>query len=100
MLGNRSPSFFLLNYGLPEWLVRNLLMIPRFAISPRVIIERKPLSETAQRKRWTGYLLNVALIPDSAKIPLIVDGSEIPRSEVRQRFARIARIETLRPEQR
>jgi type II restriction enzyme len=100
VLGNRSPSFFLLGYERPEWLVRNLLVIPRFAISPRVIIERKPLKESARRKRWTGYLLNVALVPDSAKIPLIVDGSEVARAEVRERFARIARIQTLRPEQR
>lgn len=100
VLGNRSPSFFLLGYELPTRLVRNLLVIPRFAISPRVIGERKPLAETARRKRWTGYLLNVALVPDSAKIPLIIDGSEVPRAEVRERFARIARIQTLRPEQR
>lgn len=100
VLGNRSPNFFLLSYKLPDWLVRNLLVIPRFAISPRVVIERKPLTETARRKRWTGYILNVALVPDSAKIPLIIDGSEVPRAQVREHFARIARIQTLPPEQR
>jgi type II restriction enzyme len=100
ILENRSPNFFLLHYQLPEWLVRNLLVIPRFAISPSVIIKRKPLSVTARRSKWTGYVLNVALIPDSAKIPLIVDGAERSPREVREKFARIARIQTLRPEQR
>jgi len=100
ILDNRSPNFFLLHYQLPEWLVQNLLIIPRFAISPSVVIKRKPLSATAERKHWTGYVLNVALIPDSAKIPLIVDGAERPRSEVREKFARIAKIQTLKPEQR
>jgi len=100
ILDNRSPNFFLLHYQLPEWMVRNLLVIPRFAISPSVIIKRKPLSATAERKHWTGYILNVALIPDSAKIPLIIDGAETPRREVREKFARIAKIQTLKPEQR
>lgn len=100
ILTNRSPNFFLLHYQLPEWLVRNLLVIPRFAISPSVVIKRKPLSATAERRNWTGYVLNVALIPDSAKIPLIIDGTERPRREVREKFARIAKIQTLKPEQR
>ncbi|MCW5549327.1 MAG: hypothetical protein KIT44_10230 [Opitutaceae bacterium] len=98
--GNASPSFFLLHYQLPEWLVRNLLVIPRFAISPSVIIQRKPLSASARRSNWTGYVLDVGLIPASAKIPLIVEGSEIPRRVVREQYARIAKIQTLKPEQR
>jgi hypothetical protein len=100
ILGNRSPNFFLLHYQLPEWMVRNLLVIPRFAISPSVIIRRKPLSVSARRSNWTGYVLNVALIPGSAKIPLIVEGSEIPRNTVREQYARIAKIQALKPEQR
>lgn len=100
VLGNRSPNFFLLHYQIPEWIVRNLLVIPRFAISPSVIIKRPPLSATAERKNWTGYILDVALIPSSAKIPLIVEGAEIPRRVIREQFARIAKIQTLKPEQR
>jgi type II restriction enzyme len=100
VLGNRSPNFFLLHYQIPEWMVRNLLVIPRFAISPSVIIRRKPLSASAERKHWTGYVLDVGLIPASAKIPLIVEGAEIPRHAVREQFARIARIQTLKPGQR
>ncbi len=100
ILGNKSPNFFLLHYQLPEWLVRNLLVIPRFAISPSVIIQRNPLSASARRSNWTGYVLNVRQIPDSAKIPLIIEGSEVNRSEVRAQYARIAKIETLKPEQR
>lgn len=98
--GNESPNFFLLHYQLPEWLVRNLLVIPRFAISPSVIIKRKPLSSAAERSQWTGYVLNVRLIPDSAKISLILEGSEVNRRVVREQYSRIARIAGLKPEQR
>jgi hypothetical protein len=100
VLGNRTPNFFLLHYQLPEWMVRNLLLIPRFAISPSVIIKRKPLSATAERSKWTGYVLNVRLIPDSAKISLIVEGSEVNRRDVRAQYAHIARLQALKPEQR
>ncbi|MCM2275003.1 MAG: hypothetical protein NDI75_09450 [Candidatus Didemnitutus sp.] len=98
--GNRSPSFFLLHYQLPEWMVRNLLVIPRFAVSPSVVIQRKPLSAAARRSNWTGYILDVSLIPPSAKIPLIVEGTAIPHQTVREQFARIAKIQTLKPAQR
>ncbi len=100
VLGNRTPNFFLLHYQLPEWMVRNLLLIPRFAISPSVITKRKPLSAAARRSEWTGYVLNVRLIPDSAKIPLIIEGVETSRHVVREQYARIAKIEGLKPEQR
>ena len=100
ILGNRTPNFFLLHYQLPEWMVRNLLLIPRFAISPSVIIKRKPLSATAERSNWTGYVLNLRLIPASARIPLIIEGSEVNRRDVREQYSRIARLQTLKPEQR
>lgn len=100
VLANRTPNFFLLHYQLPAWVVRNLLLIPRFAISPSVIIKRKPLSATAVRSKWTGYVLNVRLIPDSAKIPLIIEGSAVNRLDVREQYSRIARLQTLKPEQR
>ncbi len=100
VLGNKSPNFFLLHYQVPEWVVRNLLVIPRFAISPSVIIKRKPLSASAERSKWIGYVLNVSLIPASAKIPLIIEGSEVNRHDVREQYARIAKIAGLKPEQR
>ncbi|MBI2518705.1 MAG: restriction endonuclease [Opitutae bacterium] len=100
VLGNRTPNFFLLHYQLPEWMVRNLLLIPRFAISPAVIIRRKPLSAVARRSAWTGYILNVGLVPASAKIPLITEGVVADRRDIREQYARIARLQVLKPEQR
>lgn len=100
VLGNKTPNFFLLHYQLPEWMARNLLLIPHFAISPSVIIKRKPLSATARRSTWIGYVLNIRLIPGSAKIPLIIEGAESSPSEVREKYAHIARLQTLKPEQR
>ncbi|HVU24913.1 MAG TPA: DpnI domain-containing protein [Opitutus sp.] len=100
VLRNKTPHFFLLHYQLPEWIVRNLLLIPRFAISPSVLIKRQPLSAEARRSEWIGYVLDIRLIPESAKIPLIRDGTEVNRDDVRERYARIARLQALKPEQR
>lgn len=100
ILGDKTPHFFLLHYQLPEWMVRNLLFIPRFAISPSVITKRKPLSAAARRSNWTGYVLNVRLIPDSARISVITEGVEADRRDIRAQYSRIARLQTLKPEQR
>lgn len=100
ILGNQTPNFFLLHYRMPEWFVQNLLLIPRFAISPSAILKRKPLSATARRSNWVGYQLNVALIPNAAKISLVVEGSEVPRREVREKYSRIAGFQEMKPAQR
>ncbi|QYM79660.1 hypothetical protein K0B96_03305 [Horticoccus luteus] len=100
ILHNRTPNFFLLNYELPAWFVRNLLLIPRFAISPAVVSPRRPLSSSARRHEWVGYTLNISLIPQAAKIDLVVDGAEIERTLVREKYARIARLANLPPDSR
>lgn len=58
------------------------------------------VSATARRSNWVGYVLNVGLGPASAKIPMIADGVEIPCQVVREQYARIAKIQTLKPAQR
>ncbi|MDP1580416.1 MAG: DpnI domain-containing protein [Candidatus Didemnitutus sp.] len=100
VLGNRSPNFFLLHYQLPEWFVRNLVVIPRFAISPTVIQKRAPLAASARRAQWIGYKLDLGLVPAAAKISLLVEGSEVSPTTVRAQFARISRIQELKPAQR
>lgn len=97
---NLTPNFFLLHYELPAWLVRDLLLIPKFAVTSSVIIPRKPLGETARRKRWQGYVLDFAQIPNVAKIPLVIAGVEREPSAVRADFARIAPVREMKSDQR
>ena len=96
----RAPHFHLLHYELPTELVRNLTVIPRFAISSSAIQRRNPLRDSARRPKWVGYVFNLRIVPDSAKIALVREGEVIDLTLVRRQFAKIARIESLRPEQR
>ena len=97
---NLAPNFFLLRYQLPAWLVRDLLLIPKFAITNSAIVPRKPLGATARRKFWQGYTLDLTQIPSVAKIPLVTEGIARPPAEVRADYSRIEPIRALKPEQR
>ena len=96
----RTPHFFLLHYQLPAWLVRDLLLIPKFVITKSAIVPRKPLGESARRKHWQGYTLDLAQIPTVAKIPLVTAGLEREPAAVRADFARIAPVREMKTEQR
>jgi type II restriction enzyme len=95
-----TPHFYLLHYQLPAWIVRDLLLIPRFVITPSVILPRKPLRETARRKHWQGYTLDLDQIPTVAKIPLVSAGNVRGASDVRADFARLEPVRELKIEQR
>lgn len=95
-----TPHFQLLHYLLPDELVQNLTVIPRFAISPSAIRRRNPLRASARRAAWVGYVFDLRGIPDSAKIALVREGEAVDPNRVREQFAKIARIESIRPEQR
>ena len=95
-----EPHFYLLHYRLPAWLVHDLLLIPRFVITPSAILPRKPLRETARRKHWQGYTLDLSQIPAVAKISLVVAGSIRCANEVRADFARLEPVRKLKIEQR
>lgn len=97
---NRTPHFHLLHYVLPEAMVRNLVVIPRFAISSSAIRPRNPLSKVARRAAWVGYLFDLRLVPSTAKIALIHEGEIIDPVSVRAQFGKIARIASLSVEQR
>ena len=97
---DRTPNFFLLRYEVPIWEVRDLQLIPRFAISPSVIARRKPLAPSARRPNWVGYTLRIALVPTAAKIDLIINGAEVDRREVRAKYEQITRLASLPPESR
>lgn len=97
---NRTPNLLVLHYHLDLWRVGNLLMIPSFAFPLSAIEKRKPLAPTARRAGWVGCNILLGAIPQDARIPIIVDGVPVPTKQVRQQYARIRPLKTLRPEQR
>jgi len=63
-----NPNFFLMDYDLNNFEVRNFLVIPKHFFIPEIIEKRKPLSETAQRAGWIGCNILLQSIPKTGKI--------------------------------
>ena len=100
ILMDRTPNLFLLRYSLPELMVRDVLLIPRFAFSLSVLEERKPLSANAIRARWVGCNFLLDRIPSDARIAVVVEGKPVAVSSVRRAYDRLRSLEKLNVEKR
>lgn len=79
--GNLNPQLFVMDYT-ENFLVKNLIFVPKFFFSVDIIEKRKPLSENARRAGWIGCNILFEKIPEQGKINIIRDGKEIPAEKV------------------
>ncbi len=92
----RTPNLLVLQYS-PDWLVRNLLLIPRVFFSASVIEKRVPLGPQARRAGWVGCNILLGQIPQDGKITVVSAGSILPEHEVRREFARVRKLAKVPP---
>lgn len=71
----QNPSFFFLNYILPDYRVKNFIVIPKYFFIREIIEKRKPLSENARRAGWIGCNILLRGIPQSGKIYFVRNGN-------------------------
>jgi len=71
---SRTPHLLTLHYDSASWSVRNLTLIPSFALTLSCLEKRKPLAPTARRKGWVGCNILLFNIPRDARIAMISDG--------------------------
>lgn len=91
-----TPNFYLMQYELATWSVKNLLLIPSFAFPLSAIVKRNPLSPNARRAGWVGCNIALNRIPPDARIHVVSERRASPENEVRAQFSRVkplARIE-------
>lgn len=79
---SNNPNFFLLNYDLQNFEVRNFLVIPKHFFTPEIIERRKPLSLTARRAGWIGCNILLQNIPQTGKIFFVRDKQIEPKKKV------------------
>jgi type II restriction enzyme len=79
---SRNPNFFLLNYDLQKFEVRNFFVIPKHFFIPEIIERRKPLAPTARRAGWIGCNILLQSIPQTGKIFFIKDKHIEPKEKV------------------
>lgn len=84
----RTPSLLLLEYS-PTWEVRVLTAVHHSLITQDCIEKRKALGPTARRAGWTGCNIVLPRIALEGRIPLVIDGSALPREAPRTAFARL-----------
>ena len=94
----RNPHLFVMTYA--DWMVNNLLIIPKFFFVPNIIEKRKPLADSARRAGWTGCNIEIGNIPDSGKIFIIRKGQEEDKSRVVDQYQRTLSLQTTKIESR
>jgi type II restriction enzyme len=95
---DRLPHFFVLRYG-PE-VVRDLMLIPSFALSASAIEPRRPLSATARRAGWVGCNILTSNVPPECRIPIVESGCQVSMQAVRLKFSASSNLAQLAPRTR
>lgn len=83
---DNNPNFFFLNYDLPNYTIKNFIVIPRHFFVPEIIEKRKPLALTARRAGWIGCNILLHHIPESGKIYYVRDGQIRTKDSVRKEW--------------
>lgn len=90
---NRTPNLLALHYDRSHWEVRNLVLIPHFAISLSCIEKRAPLGPTARRAGWVGCNIVLTHIAPDARIFVVADGTPVSPPLVREQYAKLRPLE-------
>jgi len=86
MKRNKSPDFFFMEYDSIEMLVVNLILIPRFFITPAIIEKRKPLGENARRAGWVGCNIVFSKLPEEARISVVREETPLEPEVVQKKY--------------
>lgn len=79
---SNNPNFFLLNYNLLDYSIKNFFVIPKHFFVPEIIEKRKPLAATVRRAGWIGCNILLQSIPQTGKIFYVRDGQVEPKERV------------------
>lgn len=93
---DRVPNLLVLQYS-PEWLVKNLLLIPSVFFSETVIEKRPPLGPKARRAGWVGCNILLDRIPPDGKIAVVSNSTCVAEQQVREEFSRVRKLADVPP---
>ena len=87
------PNFVFMQYDRGNMEVRNVIIVPKYFISPNIIEKRKPLSPNARRAGWVGSNILIGRLPIDARIDVIKDSYILPKQIVRNVWKRFSFLE-------
>jgi type II restriction enzyme len=85
---NKAPNLVLMHYDRKDYCVENLLLVPRYFLTPSCIERRKPLSLTARRSGWVGCNILLSGLPADGRITLIRDRQFVGYGQARRGYDR------------
>lgn len=94
----RTPNLLLLEYDSVNLCVQRLQAIHRSLLSPLAVVPREPLSGKAQRAGWRGCNLDLAIVPEAGRVPIVWDGTVLPWQSVVGAWSRFDFMIRIRPE--
>ena len=92
-----TPHFVLMHYSKDEWVVKNLILIPKFFISTSIIERRNPLSSTAKRAGWVGCNILLSKISNYGKINIIKNEHIIDKQTVHKKLEKMTFLNKQKP---
>jgi type II restriction enzyme len=95
MQSGQAPHLLLLGYDASSWCVRQLTLVPGFALTMSCIEKRAALKNTARRAGWVGCNILLESIPKDARIAMVSGRRVVPPAEIRRRYARLKPLEKL-----
>ncbi len=93
---DRVPNLLVLQYS-PEWLVKNLLLIPSVFFSESVVEKRPPLGPKARRAGWVGCNILLDRISPDGKITVVSNSTCVAEQQVRREFSRVRKLAEVPP---
>jgi type II restriction enzyme len=99
-LQNRSPHFAFMGYEPESWRIRSLLLVPGHFITPNVIEECPPLSQSARRAGWVGCNILANKIPPDGRVAAVENDVAKSPEDVRREWARFAWLAGVKAEAR
>lgn len=87
---NKAPNLILMHYDREDYCVENLLLVPRYFLTPSCIERRKPLSANARRAGWVGCNILLSELPADGRITLIRDRQFAGYGRVRKQYDRFS----------
>lgn len=94
----RTPNLLLLEYDAHDLSVQRLQAIHRTLLSPLAVVPRNPLSSSARRAGWQGCNLDLNVVPEAGRVPIVWDGTVLPWQTVVGAWSRFDFMIRIRPE--
>lgn len=88
------PSLLLLHYDPDDLRVRDLLAVPRSALTATVVQRRKKLGHAARRAVWEGCVFRLDRVPDRAKLWVVRDSNPQSQATIMESWRSLESLST------